>query len=256
MKEDFVRTEYGRIHYVDVGAGPPIVLTHSGGASLYEFEHNIERLARRGRVIAWDLPGHGDSAPFTADLSVQDYTAAAVGLLDALAIERAHFVGASIGGFMAIEMGASHPDRVNKLVIVDTQVRPQDWWVQNWAMVEGMFTEVVQPFLTVAPRFKALSAAAYRRWNIDRSKAGARSMMGVVWAARNYDALGQIAKVKGPVMALLGGVGPSIDCTNTFRQRLPHGRLEIVEGCGHFPMIDEPEIFVDLLVDFLELPAS
>ncbi len=60
------------------------------------------------------------------------------------------------------------------------------WRVDNWVMVEGVFTEVVQPFLTVAPRFKALSAEAYRRWNIDRVKAGARSMMGVVWAAREF----------------------------------------------------------------------
>jgi 3-oxoadipate enol-lactonase len=253
MHETFAQTRYGRIHYVEAGVGAPILLTHSGGSSLYEFDLNFKRLARMGRVIAWDLPGHGDSAPFTADLSVEDYTAAAIALLDALSIERAHFVGASIGGFMAMELGASHPERVDKLVIVDTQLRTKQWWVQNWAMVEGMFCEVAQPYVAVAPRFKALSPEVYRRWNIDRAKAGARSMMGVVWAAREFDAMGQAAKVKRPVMTMLGGVGPSLDCADDFCRLLPHGRLEIVAGCGHFPMIDEPEIFVDLLADFLEL---
>lgn len=256
MREEFAKTSYGRIHYVDAGQGEPILLTHSGGSSLHEFEHNLGRLARHGRVIAWDLPGHGDSAPFTVDLSVEDYTDAAVQLLDQLGIEKAHFVGASIGGFMAIEMGASHADRVRKLVIVDTQLRTQQWWVDNWPMVEGMFAEVTQPHERVAPRFKALSEETLRRWNIDRAKAGARSMMGVVWAARAYDALGQLAKVRPPTLTMLGGAGPCMDCADDFRRLLPEGKLAVVEGCGHFPMIDEPEVFVDLLVDFLQLRPS
>lgn len=253
MHENFVQTRYGRLHYVEDGDGEPILLTHSGGSSLHEFDHTFQALARLGRVIAWDLPGHGDSAPFTHDLSVEDYASAAAGLLDALSIERAHFVGASIGGFIAMEIGASHPERVNKLAIVDTQLRPRQWWVQNWAMVEGMFSEVTQPFETLAPRFKALSREVHRRWNIDRAKAGVRSMMGVVWAAREYEAQRQIAKVKVPAMIMLGSVGPSIDCAAEFGRLLPHARLEILKGCGHFPMIDEPGVFVDLLADFADL---
>lgn len=255
MQEKFVQTRYGRIHYIEDGTGAPILLTHSGGASLHEFDYNFAQLAGLGRVIAWDLPGHGDSAPFTIDLSMQDYAAVTMELMDALEIERAHFVGASIGGFMAIELGANHAGRFDKLVIVDTMIRPNQWWVDNWAMVEGMFTEVVQPFPTVAPRFKALSVEVYRRWNIDRVKAGARSMMGVVWAAREYDGLKQLAKVKCPVMTILGGIGPAIDCADTYRHLTPHGRLEIVPAGGHFLMIDEPDVFVDLLADFLELRA-
>lgn len=143
----------------------------------------------------------------------------------------------------------------DKLVIIDTMVRPNQWWADNWDMLEGMFTEVVQPFATVAPRYKALSAGDYRRFNIDRIKAGARSMLSVCWAAREYDALGQLARVKGPIMTILGGIGPALDCADTYRRLMPHGRLEVVPEGGHFLMIDEPDIFVDLLVNFLELRA-
>lgn len=257
MKEAFAATKSGRLHYVEAGTGPAILLTHSGGASLYEFEANIERLAKVGRVIAWDLPGHGDSEPLTRHLPVSGYTDAAIALMDALRIDRAHVVGCSIGGLLAIDMAVNHPARIAKAVIVDSQLRTHQWWVDHWAMVEDMFTEVVQPFEKVALRFKALTPATLRRWNIDRSKAGAKTLMDVVWAARDYDVLTEIAKVKTPVMTLIGGVGPACDCVDDFRRLLPHGRLEVMEGCGHFPMIDEPEAFDALLTEFLQLrPAA
>lgn len=253
MKEAFADSRFGRLHYVDAGRGTTILLTHSGGASLYEFEANIERLARVGRVIAWDLPGHGDSDPMLRHLSLESYTEAAIALMDALHIERAHIVGCSIGGLIAIDMAARRPERVLKSVIVDMQLRTQQWWIDHWPMVEDIFCEVVQPFDTVAKRFKSLTPEVLRRWNIDRSKAGAKTLMSVVWAARDYDVLSAVARIKVPAMTLIGSVGPSRDCVDDYRRLLPEGRLELMEGCGHFPMVDEPRQFDELLIDFLEL---
>lgn len=252
MKEAFADTRFGRIHYVEAGAGKPILLTHSGGASLHEFEASIERLSKAGRVIAWDLPGHGDSDPFTRHFPVTSYTAATLALMDALHIDRATIVGCSIGGLIAIDMGANHPERVDKTVIVDVQLRTNRWWVDNWAMVEDMFTEVVQPLQTVLKRFKALSAATHRRWNIDRAKCGAKGLMDVVWAARDYDVLAAVARVKTPTLTIIGGAGPSRDCVDDFKRLLPHGKLEVMDGCGHFPMIDEPEAFDAIVANFIQ----
>jgi pimeloyl-ACP methyl ester carboxylesterase len=54
--DGFVETPIGRIHYSELGAGPPLVLMHSDGASAYEFEENLQGLAEAFRVIAWDMP--------------------------------------------------------------------------------------------------------------------------------------------------------------------------------------------------------
>lgn len=255
MQENFVETAYGRIHYVEAGSGTgtPLLLTHSGGASLHEFDGNLDYLSQYTRVIAWDLPGHGDSGLTTTHLSVEDYAKATVSLMDALNVDKFHFAGASIGGLTAAELGANHADRLAKLIIIDTQLRTQQWWIDNWDMVEGMFTEVVQPIERVAPRFKALTDDVYRRWNMDRSKCGTRMMMDVVWAAREFDVIGQLPKVDVPTLILVGGAGPVTECIDDFQRLSPNSRLEVLDGCGHFPMIDEPQIFNSLLTDFLGL---
>lgn len=253
FEDRFVETAYGRIHYVDAGSGEVILLTHSGGASLHEFDENIERLARRARVIAWDVPGHGDSAPFAGHLTFHDYAKAAVGLLDALGIARAHVAGCSLGGILSVMMAAHYADRVGKAVIIDAQLRPGQWWADNWHWIEDMFSETVQPRDKVAPRFRSLTDAVYRQWNIDRSKAGVRTMIDVLWAVREYDLLADLGKAKVPMMMIAGGVGPAIDSVGEFSARVAGGRLEIMEGCGHFLMLDEPEEFERILLDFLGL---
>ena len=60
-KERFVTTQMGRIHCFDAGSGPALMLVHSNGASAYEYEFVIDMLAKKYRVIAWDMPGQGDS---------------------------------------------------------------------------------------------------------------------------------------------------------------------------------------------------
>ncbi|GAA1248900.1 3-oxoadipate enol-lactonase [Prauserella halophila] len=252
MGEGFVETEYGRVHYVDHGAGPTLLLAHSGGTSLHEFDDNVERLAGNRRVIVWDLIGHGDSAPHTRHLSVHDHARAAIALLDQLGVQRTSVAGCSIGGTLAVELGASFSERVDKAIIIDTQLRPQQWWADNWDWIESMFAELVQPFDTVAPRFRELTPELFHRWNVDRQKAGVHSMVDILWAVRDYDLVEAMSRLAVPAMAVLGADGPSIDCLEEFRRLLPGGRVEVLPGCGHFPMIDDPRTFEALLTGFLE----
>lgn len=249
----FVQTDFGRIHYIDEGAGEVILLTHSGGASLHEFDDVVEDLSKRARVIAWDVPGHGDSAPATQHYSFHDYARAAVGLLDALGIEKAHVAGCSLGGMLSITLAAHYADRLGKAVIIDAQLRRKEWWAENWAWIEDMFAETVQPWDKVAPRFRALDDKTFRQWNIDRQKAGTHAMIDVLWAAREYDLLEDLGAMKVPVMMMAGAVGPTIDSLDEFRSRVTGGRVEIFEDCGHFLMIDKPAEFQRVLLDFLEI---
>src|ERR1700749_4266392 len=99
VKDHFVPTRWGRIHYREAGAdGIPLILLHSNGASAYEFEHVIGPLSERQRVLAWDMPGQGDSDPLPRHLSVPDYAAAVLDLMQQLGVARANVVGTSIGG--------------------------------------------------------------------------------------------------------------------------------------------------------------
>lgn len=107
--------------YVDEGNGFPVVLGHSYLWSAQMWEPQIEALSQHFRVIVPELWGHGDSAPppaQTTDMSA--LTRQHVALLDRLHIEKCHLVGLSVGGMWGAQLALEHPQRVDRLVLMDT----------------------------------------------------------------------------------------------------------------------------------------
>ena len=74
-KDIFVETRMGRIHCLEAGSGPALILMHSNGASAYEYEFVIDDLAKKYRVVAWDMPGQGDSDTPPRFFSAHDFSA-------------------------------------------------------------------------------------------------------------------------------------------------------------------------------------
>jgi pimeloyl-ACP methyl ester carboxylesterase len=111
-----VQTPQARVSLLEAGAGPAILALHGLGATKVSFLPTIAALGGRFRVIAADHPGFGDSEkPIGARYDAAYLADAAVGVLDALELERANIVGNSLGGRVAIEVGLSHPERVERL---------------------------------------------------------------------------------------------------------------------------------------------
>ncbi len=114
-----VRTRRARLSTVECGSGPAIVTIHGLGGTKVSFLPTVAALGERFRVIAVDLPGFGDSdKPIGASYDARFFADSVVDLLDALEIDRAHLIGNSLGGRVALEVGLSHPDRVNRLVLL------------------------------------------------------------------------------------------------------------------------------------------
>jgi pimeloyl-ACP methyl ester carboxylesterase len=113
----------GQIHYAECAPpdAPPVLLLHQTPRSWREYAEVLPILGERYRAIAMDTLGFGDSAR-SADgtVSIERWAAVAVELLDHLGIDRAHVVGHHTGGVIAVEMAASHPDRVAGLVLSST----------------------------------------------------------------------------------------------------------------------------------------
>lgn len=113
-----IRTRGPRLSIVEAGTGIPVIALHGLGATKGSFLPTIAALADRDRfrVIAVDLPGFGDSdKPIGAAYDARYFAAAVVGLLDALELERAHLLGNSLGGRVALEVGLSNPERVQRI---------------------------------------------------------------------------------------------------------------------------------------------
>lgn len=112
-------TRSGRLSTLEAGSGPPLVAIHGLGATKGSFLPTVAALSARHRVIALDLPGFGDSEkPIGASYDARFFARAVIALADALELDRAHLIGNSLGGRVALEVGLLHPDRVDRLVLL------------------------------------------------------------------------------------------------------------------------------------------
>lgn len=243
----FVDTKFGRIHMLAAGNGQPLVLLHSNGGSAYEYEHVIEPLARRFRVIAWDMPGQGDSDPLLRHIGVHGYADAVVEMMDRLGIEKANVLGASIGGAICVALGAKHSSRMGRIFIVECPYRSPAEWQQGWANTEANYAPVTQTLERIKPRFRNADEALLVRWNIDRAKAGSKTCLSVMWALREYDIGADLPKVPAGQVLVFGDKSPTVGKAQQFRAALASPSTHIIENCGHFPMIDDPERFVAIV---------
>ncbi len=115
----YVRVDGARIRYIDAGRGPPVVLLHGLGASMYAWRKNVGAMAAAGfRVIAFDNRGFGLSDKPAVPYDNAAYARLAIALLDSLGIADAVLVGHSMGGAIAAEVAIEYPQRVRGLVLV------------------------------------------------------------------------------------------------------------------------------------------
>jgi pimeloyl-ACP methyl ester carboxylesterase len=141
-----VATPRHRLSLLEAGTGAPVVAIHGLGATKASFLATVAALAPRFRVIAVDLPGFGDSdKPVGAPYDARWFGAAIVELLDALKLDRAHLVGNSLGGRVALEVGLHAPDRVDRLALL----APSMAWRRSRPWAPAL--RLVRPELGVLP---------------------------------------------------------------------------------------------------------
>jgi 3-oxoadipate enol-lactonase len=119
-----------RMYYEVHGEGEPLVLIGGLGNNLTEWSGIIEWLAPKYKVIAFDNRGAGRTEKPDQPYSIEQMADDTEGLLRALAIERAHVMGISMGGRIALALALAHPERIGKLVLVSTSARvtSRPWW--------------------------------------------------------------------------------------------------------------------------------
>ena len=251
MDDRFYATSHGRVHCRETGSGPPVFLMHSNGRSAYEFDDVAAALAQRFRVIAWDMPGHGDSDPEPTQLSVTDLAALAVDIAGRGSAQLPIIGGSSIGATVALAAGVEHAGAVGGIVAIELPLgRGQSWWEENWFHVETMFGCPEEPAELVAKRYRNLPPALAQRLRIDRHKAGGAAMMQVLWAGRAVadQTRERIAALAVPSLFVNGDRGLATDAGEVLPQLNAAARLAVVADSGHFPQTDDPRAVADAVI--------
>jgi len=146
LKLETIETPHGPIATAQAGSGPPLLAIHGLGGTKASFLPTLALMRDTHRVIAVDLPGFGDSVkPLRAAFDAPYFAGVMTAVLDALEVERAHIVGNSMGGRIALELALTASDRVDRLVLLS----PAMAWLRprRWAPVVRM----LRPELTMVP---------------------------------------------------------------------------------------------------------
>jgi pimeloyl-ACP methyl ester carboxylesterase len=264
-----------RVAYHLLGEGPAVVLIHGITSSSRTWRSVMHGLAERHRVVAPDLLGHGRSGKPRGDYSLGAYASGLRDLLTVLGVSKATVVGHSLGGGIAMQFAYQFPDRLERLVLVDSGGLGEEVSLAlRAATLPG--AEFVLPLL-FGPVTRAVGRAVGRvlgrlgvKVSADvRGLAEGLESLGDSDARRAFvhtarsviDPRGQRVDARDrlylsedvPTMLIWGAKDPIIPLDHGRRahELMPHSRLEVFPGAGHFPFNDDPELFVEVLSGFI-----
>jgi pimeloyl-ACP methyl ester carboxylesterase len=242
-----------RIHYVTGGDGPPLVLIH-GLASRGEDWAPLLPSLRAHRVYALDLLGYGDSDRPRADYSIALETEVVRRFLDALHIERADVIGVSMGGWIALKLAADHPERVRKLVLIDsagfsfpTTLTADSFTPHDLAGIQ----KLIDLQTDRAPHIPAFVARDFLRANREHAWI-LREQLGSMLSRRDIME-GRVARVTMPTLLLWGTRDQLVPYSVGLRMQreLPNARIVPLDGCGHLALLDCRATAWPAIADFL-----
>jgi pimeloyl-ACP methyl ester carboxylesterase len=265
-----------QIAYRSAGSGPAIVLVHGITSTSATWERVMPYLATRFTVIAPDLLGHGQSAKPRGDYSLGAYASGVRDLIVSLGHERATFVGHSLGGGVVMQLAYQFPERCERLVLVDSGGLGRE---VNFLLRAATLplSEVVLPLLAstrlldagrgVGRLFGRLGlhagtdVAELAKGHASLSDAESRAAF--VHTLRTIvDPGGQRVNASDrlylaqnvPFMLIWGERDPIIPVRHgrAAHELVPTSRLEVFEDAGHFPHVDDPQRFLDVLLDFID----
>lgn len=265
-----------RVAYRHCGEGPAIVLVHGITARSWTWRSVGPRLAERYTVLAPDMLGHGESAKPRGDYSLGAYASGVRDLMMVLGIDQATFVGHSLGGGVAMQLAYQFPERCERLVLVSSgglgrEVSP----LLRAAVLPG--SEVVLPLLASTGLLEvgrrvgnALAAIGLRpATDVEEIARGHASLQDAEARAaflhtlrsivdpggQRVDARDRLYLAEQVPTLFMWGENDSVIPARHGREALdlvPGSRLELFEGTGHHPHLDDPDRFVRALQEFVE----
>lgn len=229
----------------------PVVLLHGAGGSHLTWPPEVRRLSGM-RVFALDLPGHGKS-PGRGQQSIAGYARCVLTWLEAAGLQRAAFIGHSMGGAIALELALQYPKNVLALGLVATGTRlpiPQDILTDSASPTTYRKATETLNRLAFSPSVDAhLVELALRRMTETRQSV----IYGDLLACNQFDASQAIERIRQPTLVICGSEDrmTPLRYSQFLADAIPSGRLVIIPEAGHMVMFERPQAVADALGVFL-----
>src|SRR5438094_2173131 len=253
-----VASVYGaKVHYVDAGTGPPVILLHGLADDVGVWESAIAPLAAKYRVVALDQIGFGRSDKPLLNYRVSTFVDFLDGFLNELKIERASLVGNSLGGWVAASFALAHPQRVDRLVLCDAAgyaalaqaMDPRALSALRLASREDI--QYLGPLTFHDKRFyQDVDLAVKQRVTAGDGYTVGRLLDSMIRGDDTLD--NRLNVINRPTLILWGRDDKLIPLTfgERFHQEITNSRLQIIDNCGHMPQVECPDQFVTAVLQF------
>jgi pimeloyl-ACP methyl ester carboxylesterase len=258
-----------RMHYIEKGTGEPVILIHGFNYDSYTWSSNIDPLAEKHKVFAIDLWGFGFSTRQPMDYGYPLFAHQVLMFMDSLGIPSASLVGHSMGGGTAITFAGQHPQRVDRLVLVDAAGMP------NQLPLKGKFFQLpwVPEFLLGLNTNSVRKSNLLSNWIHNRElltdeyfeaatcfqKVEGTTEILLAILRKNFfntleEEIRQLGQADIPTLVIWGRHDNSVPlrCGEEMHRLIKGSRLEVLENAGHLANFDQSDAFNKLVIDFLQ----
>jgi pimeloyl-ACP methyl ester carboxylesterase len=240
-----------KLRYEMAGSGAPILLLHGWGGSIESMGMIFDDFVRDHTVVAVDFPGHGASSLPPTAWGVADYAQSVLCLLDALHVQRPHIIAHSHGGRVTIKLATLHPDRVGKLVLVNSAgvKSPRSWRYYGRVLVArgGKFLAKYGGRIGHMARERMYRAVASK----DYATAG--PLRDTLVKLVNEDLTPILPRIKSPTLLVWGAddTETPLASAKVMERLIPQARLVVLQHAGHFSYLDQYGKFRLIVRQFL-----
>lgn len=219
-------------YYIEKGTGFPLILLHGNGEDCGYFVHQMEPFAKHFRVIAIDTRGHGQTPRGEASFSIRQFAEDLLDFMNLHQIEKAHILGLSDGGNIAMVFALMHPERVEKLILNGANL--------NASGVKRKVQIPIEIGYRIAKLFATKSPAARKN----------AEMLGLMVNDPNVKAE-ELSCIQNPTLVIAGEKDMIKDShTRLIAKSIPGAMLSIIPG-NHFIANKNPDTFNEVVLRFL-----
>lgn len=251
-----------RFHFEQAGSGIPLILLHGLGLNLHMWDDQFTPFAAHYRVIRYDLRGFGLSLPATP--AAFSHAEDLKGLLDYFNIERAHVLGLSLGGRVALDFSLMYPDFLDRLVLVDPALggyRFSEEWLGLMSSIlqHGKNGDIVaaKHLWLSHPLFAPIRSQAQSRQRFEHIAA---SDPGWHWLNQGFEqslspsAAKRLQDINSPTLVVIGEHDlPDLhEIADLLHGNIPHAEKIDLMGVGHMANMEAREQFNEIVLKFLE----
>lgn len=237
---------------------PAIMFAHSLLCDSSMWDKQIAAMSETWRCIRWDQRGHGQSDAGTQGGSIALLASDALGIMDAAGVQRASWVGLSIGGAIGLHLASQASARLDRYVICNTAPHfpPADRWNTRIAVtqadgIEGVARASIERWVT--PEFVATMPEKFKTLLAVAAQTAPQGYRVLAEALRDVDLRDSLGEIQSPCLIVASNEDvATVAQVRSWAGAIPGVRVAVLEAAGHLSNIEQPAAFTDLLQNFLQ----